>query len=190
MIPADGIAALVCIIGPIYSHILFVFIITANYMGQPLSLGEAHKLSLNYLCRADCQRRVNGPIWLGAEFMHVCITCGNTCVCICYTHAHTCTYLCTSPYTSAYIYIVFLLTTCGLPGSRTIRLGRIDFECQPVEAIAPVSRSNKHVSCTGIIFSGCDSVHSQLTFGKRDVLDDLGVLPQSGKGLKSGAEAP
>lgn len=40
IIPADGIIALALVIGHILSHILFVFIITANYMGQALSSGK------------------------------------------------------------------------------------------------------------------------------------------------------
>lgn len=40
IIPADGIRVLARVIGHILSHILFVFIITANYMGQALSPGK------------------------------------------------------------------------------------------------------------------------------------------------------
>lgn len=79
MIPTDGITALLCIIGHGEAHILFLFIIIANYAGKPLSFRDAYKLHLIQLYGTDFQKKESQQTHLAQERFS----------CVYYTHTYT-----------------------------------------------------------------------------------------------------
>lgn len=79
MIPTDGITALLCITGHGEAHILFLFIIIANYAGKPLSFRDAYKLHLIQLYGTDFQRKESQQANLAQERFS----------CVYYMHTYT-----------------------------------------------------------------------------------------------------